>query len=85
MSMRLGHVSLWWRTACVHGHLIALVFLLLGIFFVAAPETVWQIKHMFTVQNGEPTNFAIWEIRISGVLLLIVAVVAVAAQLSGVE
>ncbi len=61
----------------------ALVILLLGIFFVAAPETVWQIKHVFTVRNGEPTNFAIWEIRISGILLLIAAVVAVVAQLIG--
>ncbi len=63
----------------------ALVLLLLGIFFVAAPETVWKIRHVFTVRNGEPTNFAIWSIRFSGILLLIVAVVAVVAQLIGVE
>ncbi len=63
----------------------ALALLLLGIFFVAAPETVWQIKHVFTVRNGEPTNFAIWSIRFSGILLLIVAAVAVVAQLIGVE
>ncbi len=63
----------------------ALVLLLLGIFFVAAPETVWQLRHMFTVQNGEPTNFALWSIRFSGILLLIAAVVAVVAQLIGVE
>jgi len=63
----------------------ALVLLLLGIFFVAAPETVWELRHMFTVQNGEPTNFAIWEIRISGILFLIMAVVAVVLQLSGAE
>ncbi len=61
----------------------ALVLLLLGIFFVAAPETVWQLRHMFTVRNGEPTNFALWSIRFSGILLLIAAVVAVVAQLSG--
>ncbi len=61
----------------------ALVLLLLGIFFVAAPETVWKIRHVFTVRNGEPTNFAIWEIRVSGILLLIVAVAAVVAQLCG--
>lgn len=65
--------------------LLALLFLLLGIFFVAAPETVWELQHMFTVQNGEPTNFAIWCIRIAGVLYLIFAVVLVILKLSGVE
>ena len=55
----------------------ALVLLLLGIFFVAAPETVWQINHVFTVRNGEPTNFAIWSIRITGIAYLILAVVIV--------
>lgn len=65
--------------------LIGLVLLLLGIFFVAAPETVWELQHMFTVRNGEPTNFAIWGIRILGVLYLILAVAAVALQLCGVE
>ncbi len=61
----------------------ALALLLLGIFFVAAPETVWQLRHMFTVQNGEPTNFAIWEIRIAGIAYLILAVVIVIVRLSG--
>ena len=58
----------------------ALVLLLLGIFFVAAPETVWELQHMFTVQGGEPTNFAIWSIRILGILYLILAVVTVASS-----
>ncbi len=61
----------------------ALVLLLLGIFFVAAPETVWEIKHVFTVQNGEPTDFAIWSIRIAGIAYLILAVVIVIVRLSG--
>ncbi len=60
----------------------ALVLLLLGIFCVAAPETVWHLQHMFTVQNGEPTNFAIWCIRIAGIAYLILAVVIV-VQLRG--
>ncbi len=60
----------------------ALALLLLGIFFVAAPETVWQINHVFTVRNGEPTNFAIWSIRITGIAYLILAVVIV-VQLRG--
>ncbi len=62
---------------------MALVILLLGIFFVAAPETVWQINHVFTVRSGEPTNFAIWCIRIAGIAYLILAVVIVIVRLSG--
>lgn len=64
--------------------LTAILFLVLGIFFVATPETIWQLQHIFTVKDGEPTAFALISIRVGGVIYLLLSVVIVAARLFGV-
>ena len=62
----------------------AIFFLVLGIFCVATPETIWYLQHMFTVKNGEPTTFALVSIRVSGVLFLLLSVAIVLAMLFGI-
>ena len=64
--------------------LTAILFLVLGIFCVATPETSWQLQHIFTVKDGEPTSFALISIRIGGVIYLLLSAVIVAARLFGV-
>ena len=64
--------------------LTAILFLVLGIFFAAAPETIWQLQHMFTVKDGEPTDFALISIRIGGVILLLLSAAIVLAMLFGI-
>ena len=64
--------------------LTAILFLVLGIFCVAAPETIWQLQHMFTVKDGEPTDFALISIRVSGGIYLPLSAAIVLAKLFGI-
>ena len=64
--------------------LTAILFLVLGIFCVATPETIWQLQHMFTVKDGEPTTFALISIRVSGVLFLLLSAAILLAMLFGI-
>ena len=64
--------------------LTAILFLVLGIFCVATPETIWQLQHMFTVKDGEPTTFVLISIRVSGVLFLLLSAAIVLAMLFGI-
>ena len=64
--------------------LAAILFLVLGIFCMATPETIWQLQHMFTVKDGEPTDFALISIRVSGVLFLLLSAAIVLSILFGV-
>ena len=34
-------------------------FLALGAWYVTNPRSTWEIEHMFSVKNGEPTEFAL--------------------------
>ena len=64
--------------------LTAILFLVLGIFCVATPETIWQLQHMFTVKDGAPTAFALLFIRVCGVLFLLMSAAIVLAMLFGI-
>ncbi len=46
------------------------------------PEMFWAFDHMFSVENGEPTEMAIIFLRIRGVLLIVLGVVAIYVLLS---
>ena len=69
---------------CAMYLLAAVLFLVLGIFCIATPETIWQLQHMFTVRDGEPTDFALISIRVSGVLFLLLSAAIVLSILFGV-
>ena len=64
--------------------LTAILFLVLGIFCVATPETIWQLQHVCTVKDGEPTTFALVSIRVSGGIYLLLSAVIVLAMLFGI-
>ena len=64
--------------------LTAILFLVLGIFCVAAPETIWQLQHMFTVKDGEPTDFALISIRVSSGIYLLLSAAIVLSKLFGI-
>ena len=48
-----------------------------GMFFIIKPYTVWKYNHYFSVKYGEPTRLYIVFVRISGVILLIVALLII--------
>lgn len=55
---------------------MGLIFLyVLSILMIIKPKLLWKIENIFTVRNGEPTDFYITFLRINGVLLLIGAVI----------
>ena len=62
----------------------AMLFLVLGIFCVVTPDTIWQLQHLLPVKDGEPTDFALISIRVGGVIYLLLSVVIVAAMLFGI-
>lgn len=50
----------------------------LGVAFICYPRKFWRWQTMFTVQGGEPTDWAIVSNRIGGVLLIVVGLVLAA-------
>ena len=55
---------------------MGLIFLyVLSILMIIKPKLLWKIENIFTVKNGEPTDFYITFLQINGVLLLIGAVI----------
>ena len=46
----------WWFIVVPLG---SSVFFALGAWRVVAPRSIWEIEHVFTVKNGEPTDFAL--------------------------
>ena len=53
----------------VIGIVLSIVFIILGIWMIFNPEMFWAFDHMFSVENGEPTEMAIIFLRIRGVLI----------------
>ena len=54
-----------------------MVFIYIYVFFMAilslvAPETIWKMRHWFSVKNGEPSEGYLILTRISGVIILVI-------------
>ena len=45
----------------------------LGLFKIIKPDVYWRLEHYFDVKNGEPTEFAIDEIKSIGIGGIIIA------------
>lgn len=52
-----------------------LLLLLLGVLMFLKPELLWSLEHLFSVKGGEPTDFYLTIMRLSGVLFVIIAVI----------
>ena len=46
-----------------------------GLFMTLKPDIVWQIKHMFSVSGGEPTDFYLISTRIGGIVFMVCSAV----------
>jgi len=44
-----------------------------GAVMVIKPDLLWKLDHLFTVKNGEPTDFYLAFTRICGVVLILIA------------
>ena len=54
-----------------------MIFIYIYVFFMAilslvAPETIWKMRHWFSVKNGEPSEGYLILTRISGVIILVI-------------
>lgn len=52
-----------------------IILYVLSILMIIKPKLLWKIENIFTVKNGEPTDFYIAFLQIVGVFLLIGAVI----------
>ena len=51
----------------------------LGALCLLKPETVWQFRHLWTVDGGKPTGYAIVMTRIAGIVCIVAGVFCLAA------
>ena len=54
-----------------------MIFIYIYVFFMAilslvSPETIWKMRHWFSVKNGEPSEGFLITTRISGVIILVI-------------
>ena len=55
--------------------LLTLPLILLGLTLFMYPEEWWRIEHILTVSGGEPTDWAISSSKISGIFILVIAII----------
>ena len=49
----------------------SLIIIYLGWFIFSKPEKMWEMRYQFFVKSGEPTRYAIFCIRLPGIILLL--------------
>ena len=52
-----------------------LIMAAVGVVMFVVPEELIEMKYGWRFKNAEPTEFAVWEVRIGGIVVVIVAVV----------
>ena len=52
-----------------------LIMATVGVVMFVVPEELIEMKYGWRFKNAEPTEFAVWEVRIGGIVVVIVAVV----------
>ena len=52
-----------------------IIILALGLFWTLKPKVVWELKHMFSVQNGEPTDISLFGIQAGGIMMIMIALI----------
>lgn len=62
------------------GYLGLILLFVLGVLLLTKPEKIWELDHLFTVKNGEPTELYLAFLRVLGALCVVISV-AVAAFL----
>lgn len=55
-------------------YLWPLVLLILGVFMLCYPKTLWKMENLLTVKNGEPTELYLLLMRIGGVFFILCSV-----------
>ncbi|MBQ2865560.1 MAG: hypothetical protein IJE90_03460 [Clostridia bacterium] len=66
------------------GYVIAAIFVLIvGVLSVVRPELVWKFKHMLTVRDGEPTQYFLVSMRISGVMMILLSLFVLFCAFTG--
>ncbi|KAB7791469.1 nickel ABC transporter permease [Bifidobacterium leontopitheci] len=46
----------------------------IGAFLLWKPELIWKLDHLMDVKNGEPTDFSLAMIRLTGTVMVVGAV-----------
>lgn len=56
----------------------SLIIIYLGWFIFSKPEKVWEMRYQFFVKGGEPTRYAIFCIRFTGIVLILAGAMLIA-------
>lgn len=57
------------------------VLLLLGFAMLLKPEILWEIEHIFTVKNGEPTDLYLTIMRLGGIFFIGAGIIVLIASI----
>ncbi|MDD5934092.1 MAG: hypothetical protein PUC65_00760 [Clostridiales bacterium] len=55
--------------------LMAIILLVVGIFNISSPRTAWYLEYGWRYKNAEPSDFALIMNRISGGVLIVIAII----------
>lgn len=58
----------------VVGFLFGLMMISLGLIGVIYPQELWKFQHMFSVAEGKPTDLAIFNNRLAGVIFILIGI-----------
>lgn len=50
-------------------------FLFLGVFMLLKPELLWKVENLLTVKGGEPTEFYLSVMRLTGIFAMFCSIV----------
>ena len=56
-------------------YLVFVLLVVLRVFFILKPNTVWKYNHYFSVRDGEPTELYLIFVRLAGVPFVILGFV----------
>jgi len=74
-SLRIIHHNHTPLHSVIGNTLLGLAILAFGVAELLFPEAFWKLRHIFSVRGGEPTDFALFMHRLSGVMIVVIAFV----------
>ena len=75
MYLNRAYMSPQIREGIVGIGFACLIMAAVGVVMFVVPEELIEMKYGWRFKNAEPTEFAVWEVRIGGIVVVIVAVV----------
>ena len=75
MYLNRAYMSPQIREGIVGIGFACLIMAAVGVVMIKAPEELIEMKYGWRFKNAEPTEFAVWEVRIGGIVVVVGAIV----------